>query len=108
MEADFCESEQQTTAAGEAEGLRLCDRTDVFAFGLVIWEMLAGDVPHASKLAAGDEAYRAAIGTRPDLPHLPISYERIERIFRCAREPLEELHGPPLSLQPSRCAGTGH
>ena len=27
-----------------AEGMHLCDRTDIFAFGLVLWEMLAGDV----------------------------------------------------------------
>ena len=53
----------------------LCDRTDVFAFGLVLWEMLSGDVPHAAMLAQGDEAYRRALGTRPPLPRLPIEYE---------------------------------
>ena len=44
----------ETAAAEDArspEGLRLCDRTDVFAYGLVLWEMLAGDVPHAAQLA---------------------------------------------------------
>ena len=30
--------------AAEDEGMRLCDRTDIFAFGLLLWEMLSGDV----------------------------------------------------------------
>ena len=64
----------------------LCDRTDVFAFGLVLWEMLSGDVPHAAMLAQGDEAYRRALGTRPPLPHLPIEYERLIRIYRCCTQ----------------------
>ena len=98
--------------AHDIEGLRLCDRTDVFAFGLVIWEMLTGDVPHAALLAHGDEAYRDALGTRPPLPPLPSSYERLERTFRwctqhqpdrrpCAAEVVEWLSldgcsaGPP-------------
>ena len=74
------------SSGGEAEGLRLCDRTDIFAFGLVLWEMLSGDVPHAAKLAAGDEAYRKSLGTRPPLPPLPKSYDRLERIFRCCTQ----------------------
>ena len=57
-----------------------------WALGLVVWEMLTGDVPHAAKLAAGDDAYRAALGTRPPLPPLPSSYERIERVFRCCTQ----------------------
>ena len=71
--------------------MRLCDRTDVFAFGLVLWEMLSGDVPHAVELANGDEAYRQALGTRPPLPPLPAEYERVERIFRCCTQRLPHL-----------------
>lgn len=84
-EGDFCNPDA-TAQEGEAEGLRLCDRTDIFAFGLVLWEMLSGDVPHAAKLAAGDEAYRKSLGTRPPLPPLPKSYDRLERIFRCCTQ----------------------
>ena len=71
---------------GQSDGMWLCDRTDVFAFGLVLWEMLSGDVPHAAMLAQGDEAYRRALGTRPPLPRLPIEYERLIRIYRCCTQ----------------------
>lgn len=95
-EGDFCAAEA-ADEAGAAEGLRLCDRTDVFAFGLVLWEMLSGDVPHAAKLASGDEAYRASLGTRPPLPPLPNSYERLERIFRCCTQ--RECDRRPSALE---------
>lgn len=97
-EGDFCAPEA-AAAAGAAEGLRLCDRTDVFAFGLVLWEMLSGDVPHAAKLAAGDEAYRAALGTRPPLPPLAESYERLERIFRCCTQRDCDRRPPAVELE---------
>jgi len=78
------EREGNTTAAGNCANLRLCDRTDVFAFGLVIWEMLTGEVPHAAQLVHGNEAYRAALGSRPPLPNaVPIDYQRLARIFWC-------------------------
>ena len=70
---------------GEAE---ICDRTDVFAFGLVVWEMLTGDVPHASQLSAGEQVYRAALGTRPAIPPLPPSYEFATQIFQVCTQPL--------------------
>ena len=31
-------------AHSDVDGMHLCDRTDIFAVGLVMWEMLAGDV----------------------------------------------------------------
>ena len=74
------------SAEAAAEGMRLCDRTDIFAFGLVLWEMLAGDVPHAAQLQHGDDAYRQALGSRPPLPALSSDYERLERIFRCCTQ----------------------
>ena len=67
-------------------GMRLCDRTDVFAYGLVIWEMLTGDVPHASHLPRGDAAYRSSLGKRPALPPLPAEYRQLEQIFRCCTQ----------------------
>lgn len=87
----LCRGEHETAelfegAAAHANTMRLCDRTDIFAVGLVLWEMLAGDVPHAAELANGDEAYRQALGTRPPLPSLPPDYERLERIFRCCTQ----------------------
>lgn len=72
-------------ASGEAT---LCDRTDVFAFGLVIWEMLTGDVPHAAALSRGEEEYRAALGTRPELPPLPPQYDFAVQLFRCCTQHL--------------------
>ena len=61
--------------------MRVCDRTDIFAFGLVLWEMLSGDVPHAAMLPLGQDAYRAVLGTRPPLPPLPSEYEPIVHSF---------------------------
>jgi PDZ-binding kinase len=61
--------------------MRVCDRTDIFAFGLVLWEMLSGDVPHAAMLPLGQDAYRAVLGTRPPLPPLPSEYEPLVHSF---------------------------
>mgnify|MGYP002631508379 CR=1 FL=1 len=68
------------------EGLQICDRTDVFSFGLVLWETLTGDVPHAAALPRGDAAYRDALGTRPALPPLPAEYRLLEQVFRCCTQ----------------------
>ncbi|KAL9951446.1 hypothetical protein ACROYT_G044107 [Oculina patagonica] len=66
----------------------ITDKADIFAYGLLIWEMLALNVPHVDLLAASDdegdtgmtsedeedagacdtEEYLAALGTRPPLP----------------------------------------
>merc|ERR1712117_678848 len=63
------------------------NKTDVFALGCVVYETLALEAPHVSKMSCGkddeesdeddddfdiedidDSLYRAALGTRPDLP----------------------------------------
>ena len=82
VDGDFCESDDE-----EDSVMHLCDRTDVFAFGLVIWETLSGDVPHAAVHANGEEAYRQALGTRPPLPpNLPQQFVNLEHIYRCCTE----------------------
>ena len=51
------------------EQLVVSDRSDIWAMGLVVWEMLTGEVPHSDLLhKRGDDAYREALGTRPPLP----------------------------------------
>ena len=67
-------------------GMCLCDRSDVFAFGLVLWEMLTGDVPHASVSQHGEEPYRAALGTRPPLPPLPAACSALAHTFWCCTQ----------------------
>ena len=71
----------------DSDAYGMCDRTDIFAFGLVIWEMLAGDVPHAALLPRGDDVYRAAIGTRPPLPPLPSGYDLPREVFERCTQP---------------------
>ena len=58
-----------------------CDRSDVWAFGLVIWEMLTGDVPHTATVPHAKPRYRAAIGTRPPLPPQPPDYGPAAQLF---------------------------
>ena len=75
----------------------LTNKADIFAFGLLIYEMLALHSPHVDKLALGDddddddadasiddEEFRAALGSRPPLPDdlkLDSSYSKILEIF---------------------------
>lgn len=111
LDADGRSGARERIRLHDIEGLHLCDRTDVFAFGLVLWEMLTGDVPHAAKLAAGDDAYRDALGTRPPLPQLPMSYDRLERTFRwCTqqqpdRRPCAAEVAGWLALEPNAAGG---
>ena len=56
--------------AAQEKGMAVSDRSDLWALGLVVWEMLTGEVPHShhSRLEGMDHAYYAALGTRPPLP----------------------------------------
>lgn len=80
----------------------ITDKADIFAYGLLIWEMLTLNVPHVDLLADSDEEtgtglsgegddgscdtaeYLAALGTRPPLP------ERFQSLD-CLRSPLIQL-----------------
>ena len=80
----------------------LTNKADIFAFGLLIYEMLALHSPHVDKLqfadddddddddpdeSINDEEFRAALGTRPPLPddlQLDSAYSKILEIFFAA------------------------
>ena len=52
-------------APEQARGRPTDNRVDIWAFGVVLWEMLTGDVPHSSaRSARGEDGYRAALGTQ--------------------------------------------
>jgi len=74
----------------------ITDRTDIYPFGLVLWEMLTLEVPHErwvknkddENFDAEDEPeYKAALGTCPPVPELKKNYSPvIELIVCCCNE----------------------
>nr|XP_005994862.1 PREDICTED: lymphokine-activated killer T-cell-originated protein kinase [Latimeria chalumnae] len=85
------------------DGGIITDKSDIFAFGLTLWEMMTLSVPHLDLLYDGeekdynssfendtfdeedfdDEAYYAALGTRPalNMEELDDSYQKVIDLF---------------------------
>ena len=78
-----CSDEGSDEGPQSPVATRLCDRSDIFPFGLVLWEMMTGEIPHGCLMQGGDrgDAYRAALGTRPALPVMPPGYSAHEQLF---------------------------
>ena len=91
--------------------LEISAKTDVYALGCTIFEMLALDTPHADKMPPLDESveqddsatyesseYDKAMGTRPNLPDyfdFDESYEKIMSIFyACTCEDPDQRPSP--------------
>jgi len=79
---------------------KLTDRTDIYPFGLILWEMVTLEVPHefwiknkdAETITAETEPkYFAALGTCPMVPELKKNYGPIiELIVCCCNEELKK------------------
>ncbi|KAE8605681.1 hypothetical protein XENTR_v10015284 [Xenopus tropicalis] len=83
------------------EGGVITDKSDIYAFGLTLWEMMSLSIPHLNLPPEDDEedtfdeddfdedAYYEALGTRPPLnmEELDDSYQKvIELFYMCAHE----------------------
>ncbi|XP_015199323.2 lymphokine-activated killer T-cell-originated protein kinase homolog [Lepisosteus oculatus] len=75
----------------------ITDKSDIFAYGLTLWEMMTLSVPHLECLEYDDEeeesfdedAYYAVLGTRPalDMENLDASHQKmIELFLMCTEE----------------------
>lgn len=85
-------------SAPEVVGLSdgpVSSKVDIFAFGLVLWEMIALEIPHTDDLAESnfdisitEDDLENRIGTRPALPPVDLddSYNSIMEIFYCCTE----------------------
>ena len=75
----------------------ITSKADIFAFGMLIYEMLSLHSPHVDKLCIDDddddndesldeEVFREALGTRPPLPDFEFdqSYSKVLEIFFAA------------------------
>lgn len=124
-----------TSVWSAPETVGLCDglvssKVDIFAFGLVLWEMIALEIPHTDDLEESnmdisitEDDLENRIGTRPALPPVDLDdgYNGIMEIFYCCTEEnpdnrpsaqmlvewLEDLTGEnPLSMDNSSVVGS--
>ncbi|CAN2390714.1 lymphokine-activated killer T-cell-originated protein kinase [Pristimantis euphronides] len=89
-----------------AEGGVITDKSDIYPFGLTLWEMMTLSIPHVNLLPDYDDeedsfdeddfdedAYYEALGTRPPLnvEELDASYQRVIELFCmcCSEDPKE-------------------
>lgn len=83
----------------------ITDKSDIFAFGLTLWEMMTLTIPHVNLPPEGDDedsfdeddfdedAYFEALGTRPPLnmEELDVSYQKVIELFLvCTNEDSKE------------------
>ncbi|XP_072033851.1 lymphokine-activated killer T-cell-originated protein kinase-like [Amphiura filiformis] len=99
-------------------GGTITDKTDMYSYGLIIWEMIALAVPHVSLLGGSDDdslsfdedmddsmcedAFQNALGTRPPLPNIKLGKEYqplIELFCACTDEDPKKRPSANLALK---------
>jgi len=67
----------------------ITDRTDIYPYGLILWEMVTLEVPHEwikkkdPENEETEEEYKAALGTCPPMPTLKKNYKPILDVITC-------------------------
>ncbi|XP_070539367.1 lymphokine-activated killer T-cell-originated protein kinase-like [Ptychodera flava] len=113
-QGDFYIGSEPWKCSEAVHGGEITDKADIYAYGLVIWEMLTLSVPHTDLLdysgesfdeSFAEEMYNAALGTRPPIPNEDelltnrVYHQLIELFYVCTNEKPEQRPSAAAVIQ---------